>query len=153
MPIPTMDIHGFLPPGFHDCTLREAHTAFCYTPHRRQLFLNLLRYFRLWTINHLHPLVYIDGGFSSRKAAPPKDIDVIVDIERFDLRNAQVARICTKLLDHDSIERAFGLEVFPFHRVLVNNDFTMYFQYLKPEQRSALGLDSAYRKGMLRVQI
>ena len=153
MPLPNLDENGFLPAGFHACTLREVHTAFCYTPHRRALFGNLLRYFRQWTVRHLHPTVYVDGGFCSRKVAPPKDIDVVIDIQTFDLRDPIIVAAVHQLLNHDEIEIQYGIEVFAHHPALVPNDFRLFFQYLKAPQRAALGLDDGFRKGILQVQI
>lgn len=153
MSIPELDANGFLPPGFHDCTLADIEAVFCYTAHRERLFAALARYFDAWLSTGLRPPIYVDGGFSTRKPEPPKDIDVVVDIEDFDLRHKPTVEVVRRLLDHDAVFAAYGIEVFPHHPLIVPNDFRLWFAYVRPEKRAALGLDDSFRKGLLRVQL
>lgn len=153
MAIPACDENGFLPPGFHDCTLAEIEAEFCYSEHRRTLFAKLRAYCGEWLAAALNPPVYVNGGFATRKPEEPNDIDVVVDIQSIDLRDPRVCIAIARLLDHDEIERDYGIEAFAHHPVLVTNDFRMWFSYVKPQKRVALGLDDTFRKGMLRIQL
>lgn len=152
MPIPDCDALGFLPPGFHACTLDEASARFCYTEHRQRLFDAFLRWLAEWRQAGLSPPIYIDGGFATAKPEPPKDIDLAADIRDLDLRDNTVCAVIKRLLDHDAIEAEYGIEVFAYHPLLIQNDFRLWFAYLKPQQRAALNLEDTFRKGLLRVQ-
>ena len=152
MAIPDCDALGFLPPGFHDCTLAEAAERFCYTEHRQRLFDALLRWLAGWRNAGLAPPIYIDGGFVTVKTAPPKDIDVVADIRALDLRDRAVCAAVARQLDHGAVLAEYGIEAFAYHPLLVQNDFRLWFAYVKPQQRAALNLAEHFRKGLLRVQ-
>ena len=152
MPIPPADGHGFLPAGFHDCTLAEIRETFCFSTHRSKLCEFLSLYCQEWLAAGFRLPMFVDGGFSTFKRDEPKDIDVIVDISTLDLREPLVIAAVSRLLDHDSVLAKYGIEVFPYHPVLVKNDFRAFFSYVKPIVRNALGLADGFRKGMLRIQ-
>lgn len=75
---------GFLPVGRHETTWTEFVERFGTTQQRRDLISGLLR-----AIHDLKScgcsVVYIDGGFTTNKTAPPKDIDVCWDKAGVDL--------------------------------------------------------------------
>lgn len=152
MAIPDCCALGFLPPGFHDCTLDEAAARFGYTPHRRALFAAMLDWLECWRAAALQPPIFIDGGFTTIKPEPPKDIDVVVDIRALDFSDERVCAVAGVLLDHDAMLDVHGIEVFAYHPLLVENDFRLWFSYVKPEKRAALALGDDFRKGLLRVQ-
>ncbi len=75
--------NGFLPIGIHEATWAEFYARYGYTKQRRDLMDGLLR-----AINDLKScgcgVIYADGGFITRKALPPKDIDVCWDTSGVD---------------------------------------------------------------------
>jgi hypothetical protein len=151
MPIPDLDEYGFLPQGIHVCSLDEIQAAFCYTSRRQGLCSNLHAYCERWRRTNLPIQLYVDGGFVTRKPQEPKDIDVVVDISRLDLRDPAVAAIVQPLFDQSSIRAHFELDVYGFHPAFGSNDLRDFFAYVRPERRAELGLPNDFRKGLLRV--
>lgn len=154
MALPALDEHGFLPAGYHDCSIDDIRETFCYSAGRHALFNLLLKYLEGWRSFGLSVPVYVDGGFVTRKIQEPKDIDVVVDITQLDLRDAAVMSAVQRLLDRNVAMQLFRVDVYPYHSALVaagNNDLRMFFSYVKPSQRLALGLKDDFRKGILRV--
>jgi len=82
MAIPTLDQDGRLPPGRHPATMSEiAHIFVERAPHRarrRLIFDAFDVYTRL--VAELLPgsYVWVNGGFVTHKADPPKDIDLVI---------------------------------------------------------------------------
>lgn len=154
MALPALDEHGFLPAGYHDCSLDDIRETFCYSAGRHALFDLLLKYLDAWRSSGLRVPVYVDGGFATRKPQEPKDIDVVVDITQLDLRDAKVMGVVQRLLDRNIAMQLFRVDVYPYHGALVaagNNDLRVFFSYVKAPQRLALGLKDDFRKGILRV--
>jgi hypothetical protein len=155
MALPALDDHGFLPAGFHDCSLDDIRETFCYSTGRHALFDLLLKYLDGWRNSGLLVTVYVDGGFTTRKPQEPKDIDVVVDITQLDLRDPGVTGVVQRLLDRQVAKQTFRVDVYPYHNALVaagTNDLRAFFSYVKPPQRLALGLKDDFRKGLLRVR-
>jgi hypothetical protein len=146
MSLLALDEHGFLPPGHHDCSLDDIRETFCYSAGRQALFDLLLRYLDTWRTAGLRVPVYVDGGFTTRKADEPKDVDVVVDITQLDLRDTAVIAVVQQLLDRQAVMRSFLVDVYPYHVAMVasgNNDLRAWFSYVKPPQRLAPGLGTA----------
>jgi hypothetical protein len=152
MPIPDFDADGFLPPGFHDCTLQEISETLCFTTKRESLFNSLQGYCQQWILSTIAVPIFVDGGFATAGADEPKDVDIIVDISGLDLRSPAVCTTVSMLLDHDSMLAKFCVDAYPFHPAM-GNDFRLWFSYVKPAKRVTLGLNDTFRKGMLRVQV
>jgi hypothetical protein len=150
MALPALDEHGFLPAGYHDCTLEDIRETFCYSPERHRLFDQLLQYLDGWRHSGLRVPVYVDGGFATRKPQEPKDIDVVVDISQLDLRDPAVTGALQRLLDNQKVKQAFRLDVYAYFPFM-GNDFRVFFQYVRGPQRLALGLSDDFRKGIPRV--
>ncbi len=155
MALPSLDEHGFLPEGYHDCSLDDIRETFCYSAERHKLFDLLVQYLDGWRSSGLKVPIYVDGGFATRKAQEPKDIDVVVDISQLDLRVSTVTSALHQLLDQPSVMQTFRVDVYPYHAGLPvgTNDLRAFFSYVKAPQRLALGLKEGFRKGLLRVQI
>lgn len=154
MALPPLDENGFLPVGYHDCSLDDIRETFCYSVGRQALFNLLSRYLDNWGSLGLRVPVYVDGGFATRKPQEPKDIDVVVDITQLDLRDPGVIGAVQRLLDRQAAMQSFRVDVYPYHNALVaagSNDLRSFFSYVKAPQRLALGLKDDFRKGLLRV--
>jgi hypothetical protein len=153
MALPPLDENGFLPPGYHDCSLDDIRETFCYTAGRHKLFEQLLQYLDSWRGSGLRVPVYVDGGFATRKAQEPNDIDVVVDISQLDLRDPAVTDAVQHLLDQRTIMQTYHVDAYPYHAGLAmgTNDLRAFFTYVKAPQRLALGLRDDFRKGLLRV--
>jgi ribonuclease PH len=70
--IPDFDPNtGFLPPSIHDATWEEFEERFGTTLQRKDLIKGLLR-----AVRDLRSCgcrtIYVDGGFTTKKTAPPK---------------------------------------------------------------------------------
>jgi hypothetical protein len=153
MALPALDENGFLPAGYHDCSLDDIRETFCYSAGRHELFALLLKYLDGWRSSGLRVPVYVDGGFATRKAQEPKDIDVVVDISQLDLRDPAVTGAVQRLLDQRTVMQTYRVDVYPYHAGLPMgaNDLRAFFSYVKAPQRLALGLGDSFRKGLLRV--
>jgi Family of unknown function (DUF6932) len=151
MPIPDLDEYGFLPKGIHDCSLDEIRASFCFTSARQMLCSNLATYCDQWRRTTFPIQIYVDGGFVTRKPEEPKDIDVVIDISRLDLRSPEIAIAVRPLFDQKDLRARFNLDVFAFHPALGSNDLRAFFSYVRPEKRAELGLPDDFRKGLLRV--
>jgi len=80
MPIPSLDEHGFLPAGVHECTLDEIKAkfgAFQRSDRRPQLFARLEAFLSEAKASGLVVSVVVDGSFVTAKHEP-NDIDLIV---------------------------------------------------------------------------
>src|SRR5205085_823586 len=93
MPIPSLNEHGLLPPGIHDCTLSEIRAVFgqnqwvvdeaaetyreILSPHRRNLSMRLEAYFSELRRVGLPVVVLVDGSFVTGKP-DPNDVDLVV---------------------------------------------------------------------------
>ena len=79
MPIPSLDRHGLLPPGVHNCTLTEIGQAFGKNIHRQKLF----QYFKKCLRSEIRPAfddpIYVNGSFVTDKDQPD-DVDVALDL-------------------------------------------------------------------------
>jgi hypothetical protein len=153
MAIPDFDANGFLPAGYHDCSLHEIADTFCFTTKRKSLFQGLHDYCQQWVVAAISLPIFVDGGFASVRPDEPKDVDLILDISGLDLRDPHVCTTVNRLLDHAPVLATFGVDAYAYHPVIMINDFRLWFSYVKPAKRLTLGLDDTFRKGMLRVQV
>jgi len=152
MPIPALDTNGFLPEGIHDCTLDELAVVFAHSSRRELLFGNLVRYCAAWKATTLAVQIYVDGGFVTKKPEEPKDVDVVIDVSKLDLRDPLTIATIQPLFDQLGIRTRYELDVYAVHPVFPN-DLRRFFTYVTPAKRAALGLPDHFRKGLLRLQI
>jgi hypothetical protein len=149
--IPDLDGNGFLPPGIHACTVDEVRAAFATSsPHRTGIFTGFEAYLLRLRNLGLPVELYVDGGYTTRKAEEPKDIDVVIDITAVNL-NAAPAELRT-LLDKDAMKTAYLVDPTPRHDLFAGQgDCREYFTYVREEIRQKLGLPDAFRKGLLKI--
>lgn len=147
--IPKLDENGLLPPGIWDCTLTEVASRFATNPHRRDLWMGLLRFLDAEVRPHGVLPVWIDGGFTRRREMP-EDIDVTVDFSA--LPSGIAMPLAISLYTRNSqIKSAYHVDAYPRHPD-VPNDFAVFFQYVGPKAAAEFQIDPKQPKGILRVQ-
>src|SRR6476660_9378466 len=80
MAIPELNAEGVLPPGIHDCTLKEVRERFGVfqsSDRRPRLFATLRALVYEWRTAGLFLAVLLDGSFVTSKPAP-NDIDLVL---------------------------------------------------------------------------
>ena len=126
MPIPSLDEHGLLPPGIHDCTLAEIRQTFGGNSHRRELFQHFAECLKIEIRPSFDNPIYVDGSFITDKDQPD-DIDIVLD-----LRNTCDGRKWKGLMFMSEHQDRL-LEEYRVH-FWVNfpgrNDFSAFFQYV-----------------------
>ena len=148
MPIPALDLHGFLPNGVHLCTIEEVENIFCWNECRLEIWRGGLQFLsELITRNMAYP-IYIDGSFITDKKLPG-DVDVVLDLTHAD---DFTQFLCVKMFqsERESIKARYHVDFCP--NLPGNNDFSAFFQYIGPKTATIKGLNNKYRKGILRVE-
>jgi hypothetical protein len=80
MPVPSLDQHGLLSPGVHDCTLdeiRDRFGSFQTSDQRAKLFQKLVAFVVEAQMARFARCLLIDGSFVTAKANP-NDIDLVL---------------------------------------------------------------------------
>jgi hypothetical protein len=148
MPIPTLNKHGYLPPGAHHCTLEEVEATFNANEHRRKLISDLKRFLDwLKTAHRLNLPYYIDGSFTTGKEFP-SDIDVVLDGS-----NATAEEIVRTLLlvtKRPEIKAQFRIDFLPYFPGCPH-DLRDFFQYIRTDELNNKRLPPQTRKGILRI--
>ena len=147
MAIPDLDEHGLLPAGVHDCSVDEIVGMFGWNPHRRDLVRRLSRFLAREIRHRFSEPVYVDGSFVTDKETPD-DVDVVLDMRcAADDRQFLAFKIMTA--ERDRFRRVYSVDF--WINLPDENDFSDFFQYLGVKTARYKGLDSAYRKGILRL--
>ncbi len=148
MPIPTLDHHGLLPAGTHDCSIIEIEQSFCWNPHRVELIGKLKDFLdQQWRPLGIHASLWVDGSFT-RKKDIPADIDVVVDVAHVPI--ADMGPVFALLIARDQIKTDFSVDFWIKHPA-IPNDLTTFFCYAGIKAAAELGIDSQQIKGILRV--
>lgn len=148
MPIPTLDNHGLLPAGTHDCSIMEIEQSFCWNPHRVELIGKLKDFLaQRWHPLGIQAALWVDGSFT-RKKDIPADIDVVVDIAHLPITD--VGPVFALLMARDQIKKDFSVDFWVKHPA-IPNDLTVFFCYAGIKAAAELGIDSQQVKGILRV--
>ena len=148
MPIPALDLHGFLPNGVHICTIEEIENTFCWNEHRSKIWRGGLKFLSKLITRDMDFPIYVDGSFITDKKLPG-DVDIVLD-----------------LTQADDFKQFLGVKMFQSEREIIkmeycvdfcpnlpgNNDFSAFFQYIGPKMATIKGLNDKYRKGILRVE-
>ena len=148
MPIPGLDQNGLLPVGTHDCSLQEIQQAFCWNPHRTDLFNRLQDFLaQRWAPLNLHVSMWVDGSFT-RKKDQPDDIDLVVDVSAMPVED--LGPVITLWLAREQIKQDYRVD-FWFKHPCVKNDLSEFFCYTGLKAAAELGLDTKHPKGILRI--
>ena len=149
MPIPEWNEFGVLPSGIHDCAIDEIEQQLGFNDHRATLIRGLRRTLEwLETMPPIESLI-LDGSFVTDKAAP-SDIDAVAMIGNLTDRH-QRDWIRTWQPQHWPLKDQNRVDLYPT-AVGNGNNFSAYFQYIKPEEALERGAPLGLLKGLLRVR-
>lgn len=148
MPIPDWNEYGLLPEGLHDCRLDEIEERLGFNEYRQSLIEGLGDAIRwLSTMPPIECLI-VDGSFVTNKERPG-DIDVVAMITNLTERN-QREWVRAWEPQRAMIKQNHRVDLYP--TVLGRgNNFSAYFQYLRPEEALERGAPLGVLKGILRV--
>ena len=154
MPIPKFnDEKGILPPGTHDCSLKEAEKAFVSPFHnskRKELWDSFLQFLEWVKQLGIFEYVYINGSFVTDKPNPD-DIDVILELPS---PNA-IGNIDQRIFDQNYVCKTYKIHLFLYWKGIASplKDFREFFQYLRPEEAALRNANPGDKKGILRVKL
>lgn len=148
MPIPDWNEYGLLPEGIHDCDMHEVIQRFGFNEHRQQLLNGLSGAFDwLATMPPIESLV-LDGSFVTDKAQP-RDIDAVALITNLTERN-QREWVRAWEPQKATIKQRYHVDLYPTV-IGQGNNFSAYFQYIRPEEALERGAPLGVLKGILRM--
>lgn len=151
MSIPTLNDHGLLPAGIHDCSVEDMQASFGWNEHRRKLICGFSQFLSNEISGVFDYPVYADGSFVTDEKCP-NDIDVVLE-----LRGASDAESWRGLMfmqEHqERIRGEYRVDFWVNFRSANRraNDFVAFFQYLGHKTAKFKGLESTHAKGILRV--
>ena len=148
MAIPDWNEFGVLPEGIHDCEIAEIEERLGFNEHRLALIDGLRQALRwLTTMPPIESLI-VDGSFVTDKAVP-SDIDAVAMIGNLAERN-QREWIRAWQPQHAHLKHANRVDLYP--TVLgQGNNFSAFFQYIRPEEALERGAPIGLLKGLLRI--
>jgi hypothetical protein len=148
MAIPDWNDFGVLPDGIHDCNVDELRDRLGYNEHRAALMEGLERTLEwLQTMPPIHSLI-VDGSFVTDKAMPG-DIDAVAMIGNLtDQHQREWVRSWQP--HHGRLKNENRVDLYPTAAGR-GNDFSAYFQYLRPEEALERGAPLGMRKGLVRL--
>lgn len=148
MAIPQWNQFGLLPEGIHECDLEEIQQRFGFNEHRASLIEGLARTLNwLQTMPPIQSLI-VDGSFVTDKERP-SDIDVVAMIANLPEGN-QREWIRAWQPQHQELKAQNCVDLYPTVTG-TGNDFSAYFQYLRPEEALDRGAPLGLLKGILRI--
>jgi hypothetical protein len=152
--LPPFNRWGYLPDGVHDACFESVLQRFATNPIRRTLCQRLQRFLLLVIDSKSCSHAYIAGGFTTAKSSP-KDIDVILQTrakygpEAFRAMEPFFSIGLDTIYQKYSVHLHFWCEGFP-HGIC---DFRDYFQCLRYEEASSLGITTGVKKGIVRIEL
>lgn len=148
MAIPDWNEYGLLPEGIHDCEVVEIEDRLGFNNHRLALVEGLRRTFDwLGTMPPIDCLI-VDGSFVTDKEQP-SDIDAVAMIGNLTEQN-QHDWVRAWQPQHAQIKAAHQVDLYPTI-IGRGNNFSAYFQYIRPEEALERGAPLGLLKGLLRV--
>ena len=148
MAIPEWNEYGILPEGIHDADFDEVRDRLGFNAHRGELIEGLER--TIAWIRAVSPIesLIVDGSFVTDKAHPG-DIDAVAMIGNLTERN-QREWVRRWQPEHERLKAENRVDLYP--TVLGHgNDFSAYFQYMRPEEALERGAPLGVRKGLVRM--
>ena len=147
MSIPSLDAHGLLPAGVHDCTLMEIKASFTWNRHRQRLYRGFASCFKDELRARFAAPILVDGSFVT-SAEVPNDVDVVLDAMQ---ASREEQGQCQKfwyfhqrrLMSKYRVDLALNLPG--------QEDMAAFFQGLRALDAKVAGLDERHRKGILRI--
>jgi hypothetical protein len=148
MPIPLLAEDGFLPPGVHDCTLKEIKSrfgSFTLNDARPKLFARLESYVSEAKISRIILSILVDGSFVTAKAAP-NDIDLIIELVPEHDFKAELNVSEYNVLSKNRVRRKFGFDL-----LAARSGSPEYLHWVEFFQQ--VRLEPGRQKGILRVRL
>jgi hypothetical protein len=146
MPIPSLDAHGLLPVGLHDCTLEEIKVrfgAFQDSDQRPQLFQKLQALVAEARAAGFARSLLIDGSFATAKP-DPNDIDLALVLPRTHDVGADLPPAQYNLVSRRRVQKRYGFDIVAVRENTVEFDEAVaFFQQVRHQPD--------LRKGMLRL--
>jgi len=152
--LPPLNYHGCLPEGIHDCVFEQMRERFATNPTRVRLCERLQEFLRWAFSTGGFSYIYIDGGFVTNKTLP-EDIDVILQphapsgIEALGAMEPFFKKGFNAIFEEYSVHLHFWCEGFSHGE----NDFRLFFQYMRPQDAASMGLREGARKGIIRIKL
>ena len=148
MAIPDWNEFGLLPEGIHDCDLEEIEQRLGYNAQRARLVRGLRSVIQWLTSMPPIESLIVDGSFVTDKEFP-SDIDAVAMISNLTERN-QRSWVRDWQPQHGPLKMQYGIDLYPTANGRGNN-FSAFFQYLRPEEALARGAPLGLVKGILRI--
>ena len=146
MPIPSLDEHGFLPVGVHDCTLDEVRVRFG-SFHGNEQRPNLFRKLQaligeLRSTRFAHCLL-VDGSFVTAKP-DPNDIDLVLVLPFAHDVTADLTPAQYNLVSRRRVQKRFGFDIVAVRESTIEyEEAVAFFEQVRHEP--------ALQKGILRL--
>jgi hypothetical protein len=148
MAIPDWNDFGVLPEGIHDCEIDEIEARLGFNGHRLALVEGLRQALQwLATMPPIESLI-VDGSFVTDKIQP-SDIDAVAMIGNLSEQN-QREWVRAWQPHHAPLKQASRVDLYPTAAGQGNN-FSAYFQYIRPEEALERGAPIGLLKGLLRI--
>ena len=147
MSIPSLDAHGLLPAGVHDCTLMEIKASFTWNRHRQRLYRGFASCFKDELRSRFAASVLVDGSFVT-SAEAPNDVDVVLDVTQ---ASREDQKQCLKFwgFNRQRLMSDYRVDLWP--NLPGREDMAAFFQGMRARDARFAGLDEHHRKGILRV--
>lgn len=149
MPVPTLNSHGILPPGVHDCSVTEISSAFTWNSHRQGLFDKFVACFT----NEIRPRfsdpLIFDGSYVTDKDLPD-DIDLVLDLSAADSAHAYDG-VTFMVSEQPRLMSDYRVHFWVNLPGIGHNDFCAFFQYVGVKTAKFKSLDPKDLKGVLRL--
>ena len=148
MAIPDWNQYGILPEGIHNADFDQIRDRLGFNAHRGELISGLERTIE-W-VRAASPIegLIVDGSFVTDKAYPG-DIDAVAMIGNLTERN-QREWVRRWQPEHQRLKAENRVDLYPTV-VGIGNDFSAYFQYMRPEEALDRGAPLGVRKGLVRI--
>lgn len=149
MPIPEWNDYGILPAGVHSCEIEEIEQRLAFNDRRATLVRGLEQVLGwLCDMPRIESLI-VDGSFVTDKEHP-SDIDAVAMIGNLsDQHQQEWVRAWQPM--HSELKAHFHVDLYPTIQGL-GNDFSVFFQYLRPEEALERGAPLGTLKGLLRIE-
>lgn len=147
MPIPPLNEDGLLPPGIHDCSLRELGErfgTFHSTDRRPRLYEKLQEYLIQVRSTGLVVAIIVNGSFVTSKP-DPGDIDLIIVLPSHHDFSAELQPMAYNLISRRRVSRQYGFDVLVTQENAPEyGQFIEFFQQVREQPH--------LRKGVLRMR-
>lgn len=147
MAIPSLNGHGLLPTGIHDCTLEDVKARFGRfqrSDRRQRLYRKLAGYVEALKSAEIAQELIIDGSFVTSKAEP-NDVDVILVLRSDFPVNEMLRPFEYNLISAKMVRRRFGIDlIVTFKNTHHYQEVVTFFQQVR---------ESPNLKGLLRIKL